>query len=85
MPQLWNWYRPNRDSHGSYWFYWTLKDEIEWKHNYRLWMQFVNEYKNRGGRVTVGSDSGYTYNLYGFGLSIDRKPGLHDGPRVVES
>jgi imidazolonepropionase-like amidohydrolase len=30
-------------------------------------MRFVNEYKNRGGRVTVGSDSGYTYNLYGFG------------------
>jgi imidazolonepropionase-like amidohydrolase len=67
MPQLWNWYRPNRDAHGSYWFYWTLEDEIEWKNNYRKWMQFVNEYKNRGGRVTVGSDSGYTYNLYGFG------------------
>ena len=67
MPQLWNWYRPNRDAHGSYWFYWTLEDELEWKNNYRLWMQFVNEYKNRGGRVTVGSDSGYTYNLYGFG------------------
>jgi len=30
-------------------------------------MQFINDYKNRGGRVTVGSDSGYTYNLYGFG------------------
>ncbi len=27
----------------------------------------MNDYKNRGGRVTVGSDSGYTYNLYGFG------------------
>ena len=67
MPSLWTWYRPNRDAHGSYWFYWTLEDEIQWKHNYRLWMQFVNEYKNRGGRVTVGSDSGYTYNLYGFG------------------
>jgi cytosine/adenosine deaminase-related metal-dependent hydrolase len=67
LPSLWNWYRPNRDAHGSYWFYWTLEDELQWKHNYRLWMQFVNEYKNRGGRVTVGSDSGYTYNLYGFG------------------
>lgn len=30
-------------------------------------MRFVNEYKNRGGIVTVGSDSGYIYNLYGFG------------------
>lgn len=67
LPSLWDWYRPNRDAHGSYWFYWTLEDEVEWKNNYRLWMKFVNEYKNRGGRVTVGSDSGYTYNLYGFG------------------
>lgn len=67
MPNLWSWYRPNRNAHGSYWFYWTLEDEIQWKKNYRLWMQFVNEYKNKGGRVTVGSDSGYTYNLYGFG------------------
>ena len=66
-PGLWEYYRPNRDAHGSYWFYWTLENEIAWKDNYRLWMQFVNEYKNRGGRVVVGSDSGYTYNLYGFG------------------
>ena len=66
-PGLWEFYRPNRDAHGSYWFYWTLENEIDWKNNYKLWMQFVNEYKNRGGRVVVGSDSGYTYNLYGFG------------------
>jgi predicted amidohydrolase YtcJ len=67
MPSLWEWYRPNRDAHGSYWFNWTIEDEMDWKENYRLWMTFVNEYKNRGGRVTVGSDSGYIYNLYGFG------------------
>ncbi|HZD54108.1 MAG TPA: amidohydrolase family protein [Woeseiaceae bacterium] len=67
MPSLWDWYRPNRDSHGSYWFDWTIEEEMDWKENYRLWMAFVNEYKNRGGRVTVGSDSGYIYNLYGFG------------------
>jgi imidazolonepropionase-like amidohydrolase len=40
---------------------------MDWKENFRLWMKFVNEYKNRGGRVTAGSDSGYIYNLYGFG------------------
>lgn len=67
MPSLWEWYRPNRDAHGSYWFNWTIEEEMDWKENYRLWMAFVNEYKNRGGRVTVGSDSGYIYNLYGFG------------------
>lgn len=67
MPALWDYYRPDRAHHGSYWFDWTTEDEVAWKENYRLWMQFVNEYKNRGGRVTVGSDSGYIYNLYGFG------------------
>ncbi|MBZ6377714.1 amidohydrolase [Pacificimonas flava] len=67
MPALWDWYRPSRTNHGSYWFDWTTEDEMAWKENYRLWMQFVNEYKNKGGLVTVGSDSGYIYNLYGFG------------------
>ena len=71
MPELWDFYRPNRNAHGSYWFYWTLEDEIEWKNNFRLWMRFVNEYKNRGGKVTVGSDSGYIYNLYGFGYIME--------------
>lgn len=71
MPELWDYYRPNRDAHGSYWFYWTLEDEVEWKNNFRLWMTFVNEYKNRGGKVSVGSDSGYIYNLYGFGYIME--------------
>ena len=66
LPSLWDWFRPNRDAHGSYWFDWTIEEEIDWKENLRLWMRFVNEYKNRGGRVTTGSDSGYIYNLYGF-------------------
>jgi hypothetical protein len=69
MPSLWDWYRPSRTNHGSYWFDWTTEDEMAWKENYRLWMQFVNEYKNRGGIVTVGSDSGFIYNLYGFGYT----------------
>jgi imidazolonepropionase-like amidohydrolase len=67
LPALWDWYRPSRVNHGSYWFDWTTEREMAWRENYRLWMQFVNEYKNRGGTVTVGSDSGYIYNLYGFG------------------
>ena len=67
LPALWDWYRPSRTNHGSYWFDWTTEREMAWRENYRLWMQFVNEYKNRGGAVTVGSDSGYIYNLYGFG------------------
>ncbi|MEX0298956.1 MAG: amidohydrolase family protein [Kordiimonas sp.] len=67
MPALWEFYRASRNAHGSYWFNWSIEDEVEWKNNYRLWMQFVNDYKNKGGRVIIGSDSGYIYNLYGFG------------------
>jgi imidazolonepropionase-like amidohydrolase len=44
-------------------------------------MSFVNDYKNRGGRVTVGSDSGFIYQLYGFGtiqeLELLREAGFH--------
>ena len=81
MPQLWDFFRPNRDAHGSYWFDWSTEDEVAWRENYRLWMRFVNEYKNRGGRVTTGSDSGYIYQTYGFGyvreLELLREAGFH--------
>ncbi len=81
LPSLWNFYTPNREAHGSYWFYWTTEDEVEWKENFRLWMTFVNEYKNRGGRVAAGSDSGFIYKLYGFGfireLELLREAGFH--------
>lgn len=81
LPALWEFFKPNRDAHGSYWFYWTTEDEVSWKENYRLWMTFVNEYKNRGGRVTTGSDAGYIYKIYGFGyireLELLREAGFH--------
>jgi len=67
MPALWDYFRPNRSNHGSYWYDWTTEDEVDWRHNYELWMQFINEYKNKGGTVTVGDDAGFIYNLYGFG------------------
>jgi predicted amidohydrolase YtcJ len=81
MPNLWEFYRPNRESHGAFWFYWTTQDEIEWKNNYKLWMQFINEYKNRGGKVGLGSDTGYIYSLYGFGyiqeMELMQEAGFH--------
>ena len=66
LPTLWNFFQPSRNAHGSYWFDWTTDDEIAWKKNYLQWMSFVNDYKNHGGRVTVGSDSGYIFKVYGF-------------------
>ncbi len=81
LPSLWDFYRPSRKAHGSYWFDWSTEDEVAWRGNFRRWMVFLNEYKNRGGRVTAGSDSGFIYKLYGFGyireLELLREAGFH--------
>jgi hypothetical protein len=81
MPSLWLFYKPSRISHGSYWHFWGTEEEVDWRENYRLWMTFINEYKNRGGRVTAGSDSGFIYQLYGFAyvreLELLREAGFH--------
>jgi len=68
LPALWDQFRPNRRNHATHWFDWTTGDEIAWRENYRLWMAFLNDYKNRGGRVAVGTDAGFQYNLHGFSL-----------------
>ena len=81
LPSLWDFYTPNRKAHGSYWFDWTTHDEIVWKKFYQVWMQFLNEYKNAGGRVTTGSDSGFIYKLFGFAyieeLELLQEAGFH--------
>ncbi len=81
LPKLWAFYQPNRAAHGSFWFSWGTEQEVAWKENYKLWMTFVNEYKNRGGRVTTGSDSGFIFQLYGFAyireLELLREAGFH--------
>jgi imidazolonepropionase-like amidohydrolase len=72
---------PSRISHGSYWHSWGTEQEVAWKENYKLWMTFLQEFKNRGGRVTAGSDSGFIFQLYGFAfireLELLREAGFH--------
>jgi len=81
LPSLWKFYEPSKISHGSYWHNWGTEQEVSWRKNYQLWMTFINEYKNRGGRVTTGSDSGFIYQLYGFAyireLELLREAGFH--------
>ena len=81
LPSLWKFYQPSKISHGSYWHDWGTEQEVAWKENYKLWMTFLNEYKNRGGRVTTGSDSGFIFQLYGFAyvreLELLREAGFH--------
>jgi hypothetical protein len=68
LPALWDFWRPNPLNHGPFWFDWTTEDEVAWRENFSIWMKFVNEYKNKGGLVSVGDDAGFLYNLPGFGF-----------------
>ncbi len=80
-PNLWRFFQPSREAHGSYWYDWTTADEIAWRDNFRRWMTFVNDFKNHGGRVTTGSDSGFIFKVYGFGyireLELLQEAGFH--------
>jgi hypothetical protein len=80
-PALWRFLQPSRTAHGSFWLDWTTWDEVAWRENFRKWMLFVNEYKNRGGRVTTGEDAGFIYKIYGFGyigeLELLQEAGFH--------
>ena len=81
LPSQWDFYQPSRIAHGSYWYYWTSEDEYHWGRFFEKWMQFLNDYKNAGGIVTTGSDSGFIYKLYGFDyireLELLREAGFH--------
>jgi imidazolonepropionase-like amidohydrolase len=66
LPSLWDFYTPNRENHGAYFFDWTTWDEVAWRRFYNVWMEFINDYKNMGGRVTPSTDAGFIYNTYGF-------------------
>ena len=81
LPSLMSFYTPSRANHGSYWYYWTTEDEIEWRNFYQVWFKLLNDYKKMGGRVTTGSDSGFIYQTYGFGyvneLEMLQEAGFH--------
>lgn len=80
-PSLEEFFQPSLENHGSFFFDWTTGDEVAWKANFNLWMEFINEYKNRGGKVTVGSDAGFIYRTYGFSyireLEMLQEAGFH--------
>ncbi len=66
LPSLWAYYQPSRKNHGSYFYDWTTSDEVAWRRFYQVWMQFIHEYNNMGGRVTLGDDAAFIYSLWGF-------------------
>jgi imidazolonepropionase-like amidohydrolase len=81
LPSLWDYFQPSRKNHGSYYLDWTTWDEVAWRSFYRVWMDLLNDYKNMGGRVTVSSDAGFIYNLFGFStieeMELLQEAGFH--------
>jgi imidazolonepropionase-like amidohydrolase len=68
-PSMEEYFKGSLDNHGSYFFGWTSTQEAKWKQQYRIWMDAVREFANKGGLVTTGDDAGYIYSMYGFGIS----------------
>ena len=81
LPSLMDFYTPSRANHGSYWYYWTLEDEIAWRNFYQVWFRMLNDYKKMGGRITASADAAFIYNTYGFGniheLELIQEAGFH--------
>jgi hypothetical protein len=81
LPTLWEFYRPNRENHGAYFYNWTTWDEVAWRKFYQRWHELLNDYKNLGGRVTASSDAGFIYNTYGFStieeMELLQEAGFH--------
>ncbi len=81
LPSLTDFYTPNRTNHGAYFFNWTTWDEVAWKNFFHVWHMLLNDYKNRGGRVTVSTDAGFIYNTYGFAtveeMELLQEAGFH--------
>jgi imidazolonepropionase-like amidohydrolase len=81
LPSLMDFYTPSRRNHGSYWYYWTLEDEIAWRNFYQVWFRMLNDYKKLGGLVTVSADAAFIYNTYGFGniheMELLQEAGFH--------
>lgn len=84
LPNVLRFFEPDTDSHGSYHFDWTTADEVMWRENYRIWMGWVREFARRGGNVTIGSDAGFIYHLYGFGTIREMELHLEAGFHPLE-
>lgn len=88
LPALWDYFQSSRVNHGSYFFDWTTSNEVAWRRFYERWMRLMNDYKNMGGRVTTGSDSGFIFQTWGFGyiseLEMLQEAGFHP-LEVIES
>ncbi len=80
-PALEQFFKPNLNSHGSFFLNWTTADEIYWRENYRIWMAALREFSQLGGLIGTGEDAGFIYQIQGFGLirelELHQEAGFH--------
>ena len=80
-PSMEEYFKGSMENHGSYFFGWTSTQESNWRRQYRIWMDAVREFANKGGLVTTGDDAGYIFSMYGFGiareLELHQEAGFH--------
>ena len=80
-PTLEEYFKPNPANHGSYFIGWSSTDETFWKENYQIWMAALREFDRLGGTIGAGEDSGFIYQMYGFGLirtlELHQEAGFH--------
>jgi imidazolonepropionase-like amidohydrolase len=48
---------PDSIRHGAFHTEWKTSDEVRWKNNFHIWMDWVREFHERGGLLTVGTDT----------------------------
>ena len=81
VPSLMNYWKPTIGRHASHYYEWKTSDEITWKKKFRIWMKYLKIFFERGGIITVGSDAGSSYGLYGFStireLELLQEVGFH--------
>ena len=80
-PGLEKFFKPNLESHGSFFTDWTHTDEVYWRENYQIWFKAAKRFEELGGIITTGEDGGYIYQVFGFGylreLQLHEEAGFH--------
>jgi imidazolonepropionase-like amidohydrolase len=80
LPSMWAYSEPTRTNHATWFYDWTSEDEYDWKNFFRVWMSFLKDYNDRGGRVTCSTDSFSIWSFYGFSyieeMELLREAGL---------
>jgi len=83
-PAVMDRFKPDPDAHGGFLHEWTTGHEAVFFRAYDKWQRFLEDYKNAGGRVTLGTDSGVFYSLYGFAYIREMELLQHAGFNPLE-